>query len=1295
MNKPLVVIVLTMIMIPIAGHADNRIINTTKQESKVTVLHDDMDSLRLSFVTGDLITNERTITGEHFSTLSIANHATSTVVGCPELPVFSQFIEVPICKEFNVKVSNVVFDTIDAPQLKVMPVQPPRLKSDTSFHRLLINREIYSTNAFYSLDVATVEPVGIARDRNLARLQFSPVSYNPVTNKLIVCRQATVTVVYRGVDVATTQNLFKNYNTPSFVPPANRLNTLYSKNINSSAPIRYLIISHSMFRGHLDTFIEWKRRKGFIVDVAYTDNPAVGNTTTSITNYIKNIYANVTPANPAPTYLLLVGDIEQIPSFTGVSDNEHVTDLYYTTWNTGDDIPDCYCGRFSAKNVEQLIPQIEKTLMHEQYTFADPSFLDRAIMVAGVDGGNTNDNGYNYGDPSMDYAITNYINGYHDFQEVRYFKNDISIVPSATNVIMGSSNASNAEFVRSCYNLGASLINYTAHGSPTCWGTPYFGTENVPEMTNHQRFGLMIGNCCQSNTFTLDACLGEALLRQDNYCGAVGYIGASNSTYWSYDFFWTVGARSNIAPNMSMSYNATQLGAYDCMCHTHNEAYSKWATTQGAIMMAGNLAVESINGTNSLYYWEIYHLMGDPSLMPYLTQPEVLNLTMQPVITTVSTTLQITTEPYVYVAITDTTTHTLLAAAFANSLGIATIELPSNMQVGTYEVTASAQQRRTAFRSLQVIEPTVNAPYTIAAHISPLSPIEAGCSVPFSVSVRNIGTTHASNVMVRLASSDPRITIPTNSIIVPRIEANETLELNSTLNAYFAQQITDGTCVIIKATVSWGNTTTVVEFPVYVNAPALTVTYSDKAPIILPGGNLGIEATVSNHGHAAIPSSQLTLSSPTSLLTVTNLNPSPFTINPNSATICHYTIQADSTLPQGIIVPLHVQIDGFYSPIDDTIKVFTSQPISETFEGDSFHIPGWAQGSFPWVFTSETAANGTTSLRSNSSITHDQTSDITIQHTFTHSDSIHFCYKVSSEGNYDKFFFYIDNIEVLNASGEVDWTPTAFPVSEGNHTFRFSYEKDYSVSANSDCAWIDNIVLPPAIVPATFRNDQVCVGSTYLIGNDTIDTHTPTSGVHTVTNNNVIEIVDYSVISSFQVDTFVSTCDSLTFLSRFYSQTCVDTFLLPNSSGCDSSLALHLTVNHSVSDTFQVTILGDSYLWGDSLYTASGQYDQHFTSVAGCDSAVTLILTLDPLDATTPSLPMRYNPYPNPTTGLVTLDIPDGTSVEVFDINGRIVSKSFVQNPSPVLDISALPSGLYTLRLTHPSGVVTCRIMKK
>ena len=44
-----------------------------------------------------------------------------------------------------------------------------------------------------------------------------------------------------------------------------------------------------------------------------------------------------------------------------------------------------YYGRFSGVDIEDIEIQVAKTLVYEQYTFPNPSFLDEVVLVAGVD----------------------------------------------------------------------------------------------------------------------------------------------------------------------------------------------------------------------------------------------------------------------------------------------------------------------------------------------------------------------------------------------------------------------------------------------------------------------------------------------------------------------------------------------------------------------------------------------------------------------------------------------------------------------------------------------------------------------------------------------------------------------------------------------------------------------------------------------------------------------------------------------------------------------------------------------
>ena len=73
-------------------------------------------------------------------------------------------------------------------------------------------------------------------------------------------------------------------------------------------------------------------------------------------------------------------------------------------------------------------------------------------------------------------------------------------------------------------------------------------------------------------------------------------------------------------------------------------------------------------------------------------------------------------------------------------------------------------------------------------------------------------------------------------------------------------------------------------------------------------------------------------------------------------------------------------------------------------------------------------------------------------------EQLTFDYRVSSEKDYDKLFFKVDDRIELVADGEIDWTSYCFVAQEdGTYEFRWSYKKDYSNSEGSDCAWIDNI----------------------------------------------------------------------------------------------------------------------------------------------------------------------------------------------------------------------------------------------
>ena len=76
-----------------------------------------------------------------------------------------------------------------------------------------------------------------------------------------------------------------------------------------------------------------------------------------------------------------------------------------------------------------------------------------------------------------------------------------------------------------------------------------------------------------------------------------------------------------------------------------------------------------------------------------------------------------------------------------------------------------------------------------------------------------------------------------------------------------------------------------------------------------------------------------------------------------------------------------------------------------------------------------------------------------------------------------------------------------------------------------------------------------------------------------------------------------------------FTQSGTYTYSTTNAAGCDSTARLHLTINSATTSSTSITACG-SYAWNGVTYTTSGTYTSHFTNAVGCDSAATLVLTV-------------------------------------------------------------------------------------
>ena len=94
-------------------------------------------------------------------------------------------------------------------------------------------------------------------------------------------------------------------------------------------------------------------------------------------------------------------------------------------------------------------------------------------------------------------------------------------------------------------------------------------------------------------------------------------------------------------------------------------------------------------------------------------------------------------------------------------------------------------------------------------------------------------------------------------------------------------------------------------------------------------------------------------------------------------------------------------------------------------------------------------------------------------------------------------------------------------------------------------------------------------------------------------------------------------CDQYVWNGKTYTQSGIYIDTIPSIAGCDSIVTLHLTINNTVYEEEHVTAC-DSYSWNGQTYATTGAYTYTTNAANGCDSIVTLHLTILP-DATTES----------------------------------------------------------------------------
>ena len=715
-----------------------------RSTDKAECVKSDMTSLKASFSFSTIEAEDYSSDRGTFSWLSLPNTVLNGNVGEPQIPVVNELISVPFGAQPRIEItsySSTDYNLADYGIKTLVPRQRPVRKSENPDDEpFIINEAAYqSTRGLRSEPHAVVSVEGTMRGVQLGMMTIEPVSYDPVNNKIRVFNDIEVTVHFDEADVQATEDMLLKTYSPAF-------DAVYSQLFNNRAvtdvytdhpdlyntPVRMLVICYSGFQGNtaLNSWLQWKLQKGYYVDIFYTDE--TGTTANSIKNFIKTKYNASVSAGNAYTYLVVIGDTDQVPYYMVKYIDDDIkycaSDLGYaavnfTTSSTSNYFPDMYYSRISVENATHLTNYINKVLTYEKYEFADGgNYLNNVILVGGWDSNWTN----RVAKPTINYATNNYFNS----SNTTYggFSGGTIHATISTSSTQGWSGTNHG-----CYNGlndGVCFLNYTAHGDKQEWQGPQFTANQVETVTNTGKYFFGVGNCCLTGNYNLNdanysasyapsssigatASFGETMIRVPN-AGAIAYVGCSPYSYWYEDFYWAVGAHSYSAGN-APSVSGSTKGVYDVMFQ------DQYWNSASALLYLGNLAVQQAvtngNTTSGIsgsglggdcnnsahYYFQFYHTFGDGSIMPYITKPEQNTVSTPSAISPSTTSITVNALAGSYVAVTDNSS-VIYGVAEANSSGVATVNFTNAIpNSGTLYVVVTRQQYQPYFGTIEVV----------------------------------------------------------------------------------------------------------------------------------------------------------------------------------------------------------------------------------------------------------------------------------------------------------------------------------------------------------------------------------------------------------------------------------------------------------------------------------------------------------------------------------------------------------------------------------------------------------------
>ena len=961
--------------------------------------------------------------------ISVDKMASVLEAGAPDLPMAPIPAIIGDRAEMTVNVINSTY--VDFENIEVAP-------SKGNFSRQINPDDVpytygamYEQNAFWPATQAYLEKPYILRDFRGQNIMVQPFAYNPVTKTLRVYTSMTIAMT-KVSDNGDNQKAARKSNTIKVDPEQK---AQYSRRFinfdETSARYNYdvdfgelLIICADQYMSNLQPLVEWKNKSGRPTTLVSVTT-AGGNNIENIKNYVSSFYNN--PAHNLE-FLLLVGEYNDITpkNYGSGSGGTCYSDNYLGKLEGSDDYLEVLVGRFSVTSAADADVQVNKTIYYERDVQAGAAWGNKGMGI-----------GY--------YGAGSGHNGEDDYQHIDLIRDKLLAYTYATVTEHhgGSGGDASVSTISGTINQGISIINYCNHGSETSWGVANYSVSNVQALTNDNMLPVVWSVACLNGKFDVGTCFGEAWLRANhngNPAGAVAGMFSFVSQPW-------------IPPMWG------QDDMVDILCRRDGHADQDFKHTIGGASLNGSMSVLDNAPSDSYQTFNTWLLFGDPSAMIRTDIPTAMNVTVSPSVLMLGMNeLNITTDAEYGIATLSLDGEVIASGEVIN--GQCALDFPALSSVGMADLVIVGFNKETYQGTVEVV-PAEGA-YISVNDYAMSAPANYGETIDMSVEVKNVGVETADNITVTLSTDNEYVTITSAESTVATLAAGNMAVVEG-FQFTVAENVPDGATAQIDVTMTSGDNVWTGKIMVGLHAPILAMSG-------MAVHESSVEFVFVNEGTAPFYGSQLSLTSCSPDLVF-----DPETINSEEvveggqalALTVNYTV--DESVELGSTFEAAYSFTAALQEVANTF-VISYGAIMEDFESGSFDDKWTQSAQYAWTITpggrGQYCAKSTNNGQSNSEGYCVLTVDVVAAGNLT------FMYKVSSEANYDKLHFYMDNQEKGVWSGNGNWEEFSQPVTVGQHTFKWSYTKDSSVNSNDDCAYIDNIKFPPShvytfIAPAT------------------------------------------------------------------------------------------------------------------------------------------------------------------------------------------------------------------------------------